>query len=78
MSGGQTYTIMIHQNSADPSDSVIMPGETGKDYKYSVNEKGQTYGLDWAADDYEEHAPDLIAAEGINGRRGYVKRIDLG
>jgi len=69
--------IMIHQNSADPSDSVIMPGETGKDYKYSVNENGQTYGLDWAADDYEEHAPDLIAAEGINGRRGYVKRIDL-
>ena len=74
---GQTYTIMIHQSKTDPSDSVIMPGETGKDYKYSVNEKGQTYGLDWVGDDYEEHAPDLIAAEGVNGRKGYVKRIDL-
>lgn len=69
--------IMIHQNSVDPSDSVIMPGETGKGYKYSVNKNGQTYGLDWAGDDYEERAPDLIAAEGINGRKGYVKRIDL-
>ena len=69
--------IIIHQNKMGSNDSVILPGENGKDYKYAVNESGQTYGPDWTGNDYEEHAPDLIAAEGVNGRNGYVKRIDL-
>ena len=56
--------IIVHQNRTDLNDSVILPGENGKDYKYAVNASGQTYGPDWTGDDYEEHAPDLIAAEG--------------
>ena len=69
--------IIIHQSKTGSNDSVILPGENGKDYKYAVNASGQTYGPDWTGDDYEEHAPDLIAAEGVNGRNGYVKRADL-
>ena len=69
--------IIIHQSKTGSNDSVILPGENGKDYKYAVNASGQTYGPDWIGEDYEEHAPDLIAAEGVNGQNGYVKRIDL-
>ena len=69
--------IIIHQSKTGSNDSVILPGENGKEYKYAVNASGQTYGPDWTGDDYEEHAPDLIAAEGVNGRNGYVKRADL-
>ena len=69
--------IIIHQSKTGSNDSVILPGENGKDYKYAVNASGQTYGPDWIGEDYEEHAPDLIAAEGVNGRNGYVKRADL-
>ena len=69
--------IIIHQSKTGSNDSVILPGENGKNYKYAVNASGQTYGPDWIGEDYEEHAPDLIAAEGVNGRNGYVKRADL-
>lgn len=69
--------IIIHQNKMGSNGGVILPGEKDKEYKYAVNESGQTYGLDWTGNDYEEHAPDLIAAQGVNGRNGYVKRIDL-
>ena len=69
--------ITIHQHKLGSHESGPLPGIDDKDYVYPVNENGQTYGLDWMGDDYEEHAPDLIAAEGVNGKQGYVKRIDL-
>ena len=67
----------IHQNRLGSFESGPLPGTDDPNYVYPVNENGQTYGLDWMGDDYEEHAPDLIAAAGVNGKNGYVKRIDL-
>ena len=69
--------ITIHQHKLGSYESGPLPGIDDKNYVYPVNENGQTYGLDWMGDDYEEHAPDLIAAEGVNGKQGYIKRIDL-
>ena len=69
--------ITIHQHKLGSYESGPLPGIDDKNYVYPVNENGQTYGLDWMGDDYEEHAPDLIAAQGVNGKQGYVKRIDL-
>lgn len=68
--------ITIHQHKLGSYESGPLPGIDDKNYVYPVNENGQTYGLDWMGDDYEEHAPDLIAAQGVNGKQGYVKRID--
>lgn len=67
----------IHQNRLGSFESGPLPGTDDPNYKYPINENGQTYGLDWMGDDYEEHAPDLIAAIGVNGKSGYVKRTDL-
>lgn len=67
----------LHQDIIDPTEVAKLPGIDDKEYEYPVNEYGQTYGLDWAGDDYEKHAPDLIKAEGVNGKTGYVKRSDL-
>ena len=67
----------IHQYRLGSFESGPLPGIDEPNYMYPVNENGQTYGLDWMGDDYEEHAPDLIAAAGVNGKKGYVKRIDL-
>jgi len=69
--------VATHHHKAESQESSILPGLDDKNYEYAVNENGQTYGPDWMGADYEEHAPDLIAASGINGRKGYVKRIDL-
>lgn len=69
--------ITIHQHKLGSYESGPLPGIDDKNYMYPVNENGQTYGLDWMGDDYEEHAPDLIAAQGVNGKQGYVKRTDL-
>lgn len=67
----------IHQNRWGSFESDPLPGTDDPNYEYPINENGQTYGPDWMGDNYEEHAPDLIAAEGINGKNGYVKRADL-
>jgi len=44
--------------------------------KYQVNENGQTYGSNIAAESIETE-PDLILACGTNGKTGYVKKLDL-
>ena len=67
----------IHQNRLGSFESGPLPGTDDPNYKYPINENGQTYGPDWMGDDYEEHAPDLIAVEGVNGKNGYVKRFLL-
>lgn len=69
--------ITIHQHKLGSSESSSLPGIDDPNYEYPINENGQTYGLDWMGDNYEEHAPDLIAAIGVNGKSGYVKRTDL-
>lgn len=43
---------------------------------YPQNEAGQTYGSDKLATSFEKE-PDLIAAVGTDGTRGYVKATDL-
>lgn len=67
----------IKPDSVNPDKSVMFPGVDDINYEYPVNENGQTYGIDWMGDDYDKHAPDLIKAEGVNGKTGYVKRADL-
>lgn len=69
--------VVMNQGSLETTESVALPGIDDTNYEYPVNENGQTYGLDWMGDDYEKHAPDLIAATGVNGKTGYVKRSDL-
>jgi len=72
-----TAAVAVHQSKRGTYESSALPGIDDKNYVYPKNENGQTYGLDWMGDDYEEHAPDLIAAQGVNGKQGYVKRTDL-
>ncbi len=69
----------VHQSKNGTYESSALPGIEDKDYVYPKNENGQTYGPDWmgAGEGYEDHAPDLIAAQGVNGKQGYVKRTDL-
>ncbi len=43
---------------------------------FPKNEQGQTYGFDIDASS-PENRPDLIAAEAVDGTRGYVKRTDV-
>lgn len=69
--------ITIHQHKLGSSESGSLPGIDDPNYEYPINENGQTYGPDWMGDDNEKHAPDLIAAIGVNGKSGYVKRTDL-
>ncbi|MCR4430337.1 MAG: hypothetical protein NUV45_04870 [Tepidanaerobacteraceae bacterium] len=45
-------------------------------YRYQVNEYGETYGSDAYADIIGEE-PDLVAATGIDGTHGYVRSSDL-
>ena len=74
-----TAAVAVHQSKRGTYESSALPGIEDKDYVYPKNENGQTYGPDWmgAGEGYEDHAPDLIAAQGVNGKQGYVKRIDL-
>ena len=74
-----TAAVAVHQSKRGTYESSALPGIEDKDYVYPKNENGQTYGPDWmgAGEGYEEHAPDLIAASGVNGKQGYVKRTDL-
>lgn len=48
----------------------------GNNYVFPKNQYGQTYGSSADATSYETE-PDLIAAKGVNGTKGYVKRTDL-
>jgi hypothetical protein len=43
---------------------------------YSVNAHGQTYGSNMYAEALG-HSPDLILAEGVDGKVGYIKNEDL-
>ncbi len=74
-----TAAVALQQSKRGTYESSALPGIEDKDYVYPKNENGQTYGPDWmgAGEDYEDHAPDLIAAQGVNGKQGYVKRTDL-
>ena len=74
-----TAAVALQQSKRGTYESSALPGIEDKDYVYPKNENGQTYGPDWmgAGEGYEEHAPDLIAASGVNGKQGYVKRTDL-
>ena len=74
-----TAAVAVQQSKKGTYESSALPGIEDKDYVYPKNENGQTYGPDWmgAGEGYEDHAPDLIAASGVNGKQGYVKRTDL-
>lgn len=45
------------------------------EYKYPVNENGETYGKDVYDNDSNEQ-PDLIAVYGVDGTYGYIKATD--
>ena len=70
-----THANTVTVNAA--GQSRLSKGISDTSYQYPVNDRGETYGLDWEGDDYDEHAPDLIKAVGKNGVKGYVKRVDL-
>ncbi len=61
-------------NSATPP--YITPELMNISNSYSINSKGETYGSALIADTTGQY-PDLIAAEGINGFRGYVRFDDI-
>ena len=61
-----TAAVALQQSKRGTYESSALPGIEDKDYVYPKTGEG-----------YEEHAPDLIAASGVNGKQGYVKRTDL-
>lgn len=56
--------------------SGVAFAENTKQEKYTVNDRGQSYGSSLHADTYEDE-PDLIAAEATNGKSGYVFKDDI-
>lgn len=76
-----TLIYCLHDYSSElraENGSSDLPGIGAlSDYEYPVNSSGQTYGIDWHGDNYDENAPDLVAAVGENDVEGYVKRTEL-
>lgn len=66
----QTYSYNSVNQPSESIDPLSLPN------KYSINDKGETYGSALIADATGQY-PDLIAAEGISGIRGYVRLEDL-
>jgi beta-lactamase regulating signal transducer with metallopeptidase domain len=62
--------------SRGSSESVLPKPKEITNYRYQVNEYGETYGSDAYADIIGEE-PDLIAATGIDGTDGYVRSSDM-
>jgi beta-lactamase regulating signal transducer with metallopeptidase domain len=62
--------------SNDATSVVDTSKEVSKIASYSVNSKGETYGSSLAARNVDD-LPDLIAALGVNGVDGYVRREDF-
>lgn len=58
----------------DPEMNVAVPHKD--ETEYEVNENGETFGtcLDVI---YPEDEPDLMAAVGDNGRKGYIRKTEL-
>lgn len=62
--------------ATSPAASPAVPSVPGPGHGYPLNSHGQSYGS--AADAPARGGePDLIAAIASNGKRGYVKRIDM-
>ncbi|WP_422446435.1 peptidase [Thermoanaerobacterium sp. DL9XJH110] len=58
------------------SKSSLLKPRDISNYRYQVNEYGETYGSNAYADILGEE-PDLVAAIGIDGTHGYVRSSDL-
>ena len=56
-----------------PTNMMEEEHEVGIQPYLAVNENGQTYGMDY----FDNYTPDLIAAIGSNGVRGYVYDDEL-
>lgn len=78
LAGGICFGAFVTKPTNVAANEIqLSPTEIDDNYEYPVNQNGETYGLDWNGDNYEDNAPDLIAATGKNKLSGYVRRTDL-